>query len=491
MCNEIEKKNINEKVRKVFLDDLPRWKEGKNKGSINWPQTVGCKVSGVYEGLEFEVEIINYLKQNNKNKLILKYLDKDEFKIQIDNFKDCKLGKLLGKITNDFKVEIGQMFKDSKRNIIIIDRAYKSNKRCQNQKWYKYRCLKCKYDEGWIIENSLIQLKNGCSCCDNKTVLEGVNSIVANKETHWMIKFFLGGYEEAKLYTAKSNKSIKPMCCDCGRIKDKEIKVSDIYKNHSIGCSCSDGQSYPFKFMFNVLEQLKIKFKTEYSPKWIKPKRYDFYFELNNIKYIVEMDGGFHNKTNTITGQTAEESKKIDNYKDKTAFEHGIEVIRIDCFESDLEYIKNNILKSKLAGILSLTQIKWEQVEEFSVKSLVKIICEIKHNNTDMTTTEIANMTNLSVNTIRRYLKKGTKIWGWVKYDPKEEMRRMAKKNVKYSYKPIEIFKDDISLGRFENMIDLENQSEEKFGVKLSSKNIPSVCKGKIKLYKGYAFKYI
>ena len=49
--------------------------------------------------------------------------------------------------------------------------------------------------------------------------------------------------------------------------------------------------------MSNVLNYLNIDFKTQVSKNtfnWCKNYRYDFYFELNNEKYIIETHGGQH-----------------------------------------------------------------------------------------------------------------------------------------------------------------------------------------------------
>ena len=52
-------------------------------------------------------------------------------------------------------------------------------------------------------------------------MIDGINSIVAKEETHWMIKYFQGGYDEAKKYTKSSNQKIYFNCPTCGRIKNK------------------------------------------------------------------------------------------------------------------------------------------------------------------------------------------------------------------------------------------------------------------------------
>jgi hypothetical protein len=249
--------------------------------------------------------------------------------------------------------------------------------------------------------------------------------------------------------------------------------------------------------MFNILEQLKIDFKTEYSPEWIKPMRYDFYFKLYNQEYIIEMDGGLghgniiHSKSN----KTKEETLKIDNYKDEQAKLHSIEIIRIDCQKSELEYIKNSILNSGLDKIYNLKKIDWNKCEEFALSNRVKEICELKKNNPELTTVEIGEIMRLNRNTVLKYLTKGSKIWNWVNYDGTEERTKAMNKawniSSKICGKQVEIFKEGKSLGVFNNCHELSRQSEELFNIKLDFSAISRVCRNKKKQYKGYTFKYI
>ena len=60
-------------MRKVFLDNLPRWGiGGKAKvGYIDWSKSKGYKVSGIYDNINFEMEIIDY----KEGYLYIKYLD--------------------------------------------------------------------------------------------------------------------------------------------------------------------------------------------------------------------------------------------------------------------------------------------------------------------------------------------------------------------------------------------------------------------------------
>lgn len=400
-------------MKKVLLEELPKTSE---KGNINWKMSIGHKVKFFYDNIKGCVEIVDY--DNKSRYLYLKYLDKDIFKIHINNFQNCKLGNMLSIITTDFKVKIGTDFKDDKKNLTIINREYRENpySKTNNWKWYKYKCNICGWEEGWIEEGNLLK-GQGCGCCHGLIVVRGINDIPTTAP--WMIKFFQGGYNEAKLYTKSSNQKIRPICPDCGRIKDKLVNISNIYKIHSIGCTCGDGYSYPNKLMFSLLKQISNK----YSPDWIKPKRYDFYFEFNKRKYIVEMDGLWHNKDNKMSGKTIEQSKGIDKYKDNLAKKHNIKVIRINSDKSELEYIKNNIINSELNNIFDLSIINWSQCEEFALSNLVKQVCDIKKESLDLTIIEICKIIGFTKTTIKDYLKKGTKL-GWCDYNPKEEKEK-------------------------------------------------------------------
>ena len=56
-------------MRKVFLDDLPRWDKGEgtgNIGTINWSKCKGMKVSFMYDDIEGEVELIDYIEKSVK-----------------------------------------------------------------------------------------------------------------------------------------------------------------------------------------------------------------------------------------------------------------------------------------------------------------------------------------------------------------------------------------------------------------------------------------
>ena len=502
---------MNRQIEKeIDLSKLPKWgKGGKSKeGYIDWENSIGYKVKGIYDSIEFEVEIVDYVK-NKKNYLIIKYNDV-ELDIATDHFSNCKLGKLFKKVTSDFKFEIGTHFKDEKRDVTVTDRKKIQSKTGQWCKYYKYKCNRCGFecgehysskdnkfkDELWILEGALNSQKQGCSCCCNppQIVVEHINSLVVTEP--WMIQYFQGGYDEAKLYTKSSNKKIRPVCPDCGIVKDKKMMINTIFIHKSIGCSCSDSIPYSEKFMFSVLEQLGLEFKTQLNKTtfdWCQNYKYDFYFELDKEQYIIETNGSQHYKECTSFKTTLEEVQLNDGLKKKLALKNGIKeenYIVIDCRESTLKWVKEHIVESNLANMFDLSNIDWLKCEEFALSNLVKTACNFKRENSDITTNEISNIMGYNENTICRWLKKGTEV-EWCKYDAELESFKGSSKSGKMNGRPLEIFKNEISLGVFKSAREIDRISEKLFGVRLNYKGISSFCTGRMSNYKGFTFKYI
>ena len=65
-------------MRKVFLENLPIKKQGK-KNVIDWKNSVGYKVHFIYDDIEGDIEIIDYISGNrkNKSKILLRYKNKE------------------------------------------------------------------------------------------------------------------------------------------------------------------------------------------------------------------------------------------------------------------------------------------------------------------------------------------------------------------------------------------------------------------------------
>lgn len=476
-------------MKKLFLNNLPKWGKNQigNEGTVNWQKCaeIKIKIQFIYNDIEGEIQIIDY--NSKARKVTVIYKNKKYFNVYTSHSIRCQISKILGIYTSEFKIEIGKRLinynKDNstKRNITIIDREYRKEHH-QNFKYYKYKCNICGYDEGWIIESNLLK-GTGCACCcpSPQIVIEGINDIPSTAP--WMIKYFQGGYDEAKLYTKTSNKPIYPICPDCGRIKDKAIHINKIYNRKSIGCTCSDNQSYPNKFSYALLEQLNKLYKLdyiehEYSPDWIKPKRYDNYFIYQGGEYILEMDGELgHGNDNCLNGQTKEETLAIDNHKDSLADKHGIQIIRINCDcngENRCEYIKTSILNNNILNkLFDFSNIDWLKVEEFALSNLVKKVCEYWNIKQEWETTkDLEKIFNINRFTIIRYLKKGN-ILEWCQYNPKEEMDKNMQRHNNAVMKLV------ICLNN-QKIFNSIKEASKYYKIKNSS-SISACCKGKRK----------
>ena len=258
-----------------------------------------------------------------------------------------------------------------------------------------------------------------CLVCSGLQVCVGFNDIWT---TNPDLGNLLANPDDGFKYMQNSNKHTDFKCPVCGYIcKDKSI--NQVNRDMDVRCPiCKDGISYPNKFIFNSLLQIKDKLDfldREYRPKWckfeLKEKMrtgvYDIYLGINNKEYIIEMDGGFHEKLHSKEKYyTLEDIKYIDSMKDKLAIEHNIEMIRIDCsydYHDRYKYILRNILNSKLSEILPLELIDFEEANIKSQKSLLVEACNLWNNG--YAAHEIMLELNIGKWLVSSYLKQGQK----------------------------------------------------------------------------------
>ena len=457
----------------------------KNKKNYQWKTSVGKSCKFKYYELEGELKILdcNY---NDKNRCILtiQYLDYKPYLIPAQDFKKYQLQYYLDTLRPDeYTYDIDSIFIDESRNLTIIDKMIKTRRYNRagkpydrKEECYKYHCNICG-NEDWIVKYLLIN-GCGCNCCNGKKVVEGINDIPTTAP--WMVKYFQGGYDEAKLYTKTSDKKIYPICPDCGAIKTKLMSIKTIYKNHSIGCECSEYISYPNKFSYAFLDQLPIKNREkEYSPDWMRPYSYDNYFEYQDQKYVLEMDGGLGHGNQTWEHTKDDVGLKIDRYKDNLANKHDIIVIRIDCQKSNMNYIKNNIEESLLAKIFDLSKIDWLKCDKFAIDNLIKEICIFYETNNHPKYEKIKENFPIKSNpTIKKYLEIGEK-HGWCIKE---------KRNTKKTMLNIYDINHNFVTSHY-GIIDFVKKSDEILHINVSLANLRRVLKSG-KLYKGYYFEY-
>jgi hypothetical protein len=466
-------------MKKVFLDNLPRGGKFIKDNDINWKNSIGYKVKFIYDDIEGNIDIIEYF---GKRKLKVKY-NNEFYDIGCSELRTCKIGSIIGKVTNKFRYVVGEIITTKTGVIKITDCIRKKN----NKKFYKYHCLKCNYS-GEIVEYDL-KGGGGCSCCWGKTVIKGTNDVATTYP--YLVKYFVN-IEDAYTHTYSSPKPVKFKCLTCGNIKTMSLNT---FSKNGIMCNrCSDGRSYGEKLFFDIFIQLNVKFETEYSPNWVGKRRYDFYFKHNNEDYICEVNGRQHyvGGFERVGGRNLQEEQKNDRSKKQLALDNGIKpenYIVIDCRKSELEWIKNNengILNSRLNELFDLSKINWLKAEISTSSSRMKNACDLKRNNPEMTTTDISKIVGVNYGVIREYLVRGTKL-KWCYYNPKEEVVQINRR-LRSRSKPIIC----IETGQtFESSAECERQSENVFGVKIRKLSITRVCRGERNHTKGYSFKFI
>lgn len=424
-------------------------------------------------------ELISEYKDVN-SKTIIK---DDEGYVYVNMFCHFAEGKIPSKFhqNNPYTIQnIKLWIRNNVKGYKLLSTKYKRN----NEKLL----FECNSGHEFNMSWANFQRGHRCPYCCNRRVLQGYNDIYTTDP--WMMNLGVSE-EDAKTHTKWSRDKIVAICPNCK--KEKIVMPNVIYKCKSIGCSCSDGVSYPEKFIVSLLDQINIKYIKEYSPTWCNNKRYDFYYELNDEKYIIEAHGTQHyERAFRKDSRTLKEEQENDRYKKELALNNGIDkYIVLDCRKSNIDWIKDSILKSELNNIFDLNEVDWKECDKFAIDSLIKEVCEYWNQKEEWETTkDLVNKFNLSKSTVHRYLKKGAEI-GWCNYDAEEESRKRNSKGGKYKSKPIKMFKDGICVGVFKSIKDLDRRSEILFNTKLHNSNISAVCLNKRSSYKGFTFKYI
>lgn len=311
-----------------------------------------------------------------------------------------------------------------------------------------------------------------------------------------LVKYFKNK-DDAYRHTTNSACKVITVCPFCGEEKTYTIYNLTCYGFH---CDkCGDGVSYPNKFMRCLLGQLDVDFIPELSKKndgfkWVENYKYDFYFQYNDQKYFVEMDGGFHyNNGFGITDKV----RASDNDKNQLAIEHGVKIIRIDCNYRDMKnrflYIKNSICNSELANLFNLNDVNWIMCNESAINSFVKTACLLWSNGME-SVNDISSYLHLSKVTIRNYLNIGKDL-GLIDYDGKKISAKATSERNKVlnitRCKPIILYKDNQLVGIFRSCNVLSEQSFKLFGRTFTNTMIWRACKNDIPKAYGYVMKYI
>ena len=236
----------------------------------------------------------------------------------------------------------------------------------------------CKYNPShkWSTAPSNVLNGTGCPFCfkESKIYLSGGKQNLW--ETHPEIAKLLQNPDDGYKYSYGSGVKVNFICPDCGNLITK--KILDVTHYGLVCKKCSKNYSYPNKFMSYILDQLGVDYIAEYYDDWTMGKYYDFYFELNNKKYIVEMDGTFHYKN---IYNCLQKNIKNDKFKDSLALNNNVDLIRIDCNYDDIrnrfDYIKNNVISSKLNNLFDFSIVNFIECDKNASISTLKQLTQL------------------------------------------------------------------------------------------------------------------
>ncbi|WP_102691403.1 zinc-ribbon domain-containing protein [Rummeliibacillus pycnus] len=301
---------------------------------------------------------------------------------------------------------------------------------------------------------------NGCPICDNKIILKGFNDMWT---TNPKLSSLLLNPEDGYKYSQTSGRKVNWKCSECESII-RNKKIADI-NYYGIKCpKCSDGFSIPERIMYNLLMQLNIDFNHDVSFKWSNTKRYDFYIPLINL--IIETHGGQHSERGfkSIGGRSLDEEIANDKLKEKLAKGNDIEnYIVIDTRLSEFDYIKTNILNSKLSLFLDLNNVDWIKIFTDSQKSLSKIAYEL-WNDGLKDVVLIANKLNIHKRTVWRYLEFWSSLGKCDDFIDYNDQKR----------KVVQLSPDNVLIKVWMSISDAVKKS----GLTITTGNISKVCKG-------------
>lgn len=344
--------------------------------------------------------------------------------------------------------------------------------------WVKVHCAICgQCFDKMLTSPFTLNRKSSCAVCNNKTIIKGVNDVGTTRPD--LIKYFKNK-DDAYKYGDGMTKKLIFVCPDCGY--EKELRI-EVLARQGFGCPCcGDGVSYPNKFVRNFVKQLKVgNINFEYSPDWAKRYFYDCYFEYNDNKYIIEVDGRQHFKDSSNFKLTLKETQKRDEEKTALAIENGCVLIRIDAQKSNKDYLSSQIKDSLLSELFDLTKIDWDKCDLSGTTNMAKKVCIYAEETMPDKYKDICQKFNLHEDTIRGYLRQGVK-YGWCSSRVIEKLTVPKRVNV-YD-------KNNVLLYVFNGIKKCSDEMSKIYNRNFSNKSISDNCHGIRDDYNGYIFKF-
>lgn len=295
-----------------------------------------------------------------------------------------------------------EVFLEAKEKLSKIDKNLTLKEYTNNKKLMMVYCKKCKQTYQVSPATIFYGKYKGCPCCRGEIIKKGFNTLGDLRPD--LIKYF-EDKSDAYKFALHSNQKVNLICPDCG--ERKNMLVNDLVVRGFSCRICGDGVSFPNKILRAFLKVFSSKvdnFEFEKSFGWSNNRQYDGYFVKDGKEYIVEMQGGQHYKDAWIT---KEETQNIDKEKKQLAQKYGINIIYINCYKSDFDYIKNNISDSILGQLFQITEEQWIEIGKLSSGSLVKKVAELYENG--LSQQQISKELGIHYQVVRKYLKRASK----------------------------------------------------------------------------------
>ena len=388
----------------VNLDTFNRLKDGR----IDWVGSAGRKFTFEYDGIQCTATLDTVVDEFNLIISVEGY--RDNFPTQRGKVKKGQFsGVFMTPRVKEFRYSAGDIV-----NGYEVQNAYYKNERKCRRKFYHVQCPVDHYQ--CEIAETVLFRGQGCPVCSGRHAIDGVNDISSGRPD--LIQYFLNK-EDAKGTPVYYNGKKDFRCPHCGYVVSKI--VSDVSANGFKCPVCSDGISYPNKFVASVLRQLsdrctiyreqRFSWSKAISVPWRdKPKTmiYDIY--IPEINTIIECHGEQHYRENPSFRTSLEYQKENDKIKEQLAKDNGMNYVVLDCSRSTMEHIKQSIMESELPGLLDFNEddIAWLDADRIASGSKVVDACNLYNN--DLGIDDIADELMIHRDTAKKYIKKGREL---------------------------------------------------------------------------------
>lgn len=327
------------------------------------------------------------------------------------------------------RYKTGNRIKNDRRNLFITGQKLRTTIRKDGQTerlvFDQCYCLNCK--QALWIRDSIVGKEGDraykCSVCSGKTVVPGINDFATIRPD--LVQYFVCP-ENAQLFTVNSNKEDSFKCPYCGYIKRTTYgRLNQL----GFGCPfCDDASTYPERFVLSLLRQFNIDCVYQAARKtlkWCRSYKYDFY--LQDKRCIIETHGIQHYEECSFTKRTLAEEQENDKQKEELAKLNGIDnYIIINCSQSNLKWMKDNIINSGLLKLLNINEqdVDWNECnlksyQRNGLENVCNLWNEYKSQNIYISVTIIADKLNKNEDYIRNCLKRGAEL-GLCNYDAQQ-----------------------------------------------------------------------